>query len=59
MGTRAQLMVWGFPLFIGESHQYLRGTQNFKVPEKQSFLAEDTKEEFPEKFALVLPLLKW
>jgi hypothetical protein len=61
LGTGAQLMVWGFPLFIGESHWHPRGTQEVSVPEKKSFMAKEIKEKFPGKLALscLCSLVKW
>lgn len=52
LGTWVQLTLWGFPLFIGESHWHPRGTQEVSIPENKSFLPQETKEEFPGKLAL-------
>lgn len=52
LGTWVQLTVWGFPLFIGESHWHPRGTQEVSIPENKSFLPQETKEKFPGKLAL-------
>lgn len=45
-------MVWGFPLFIGESHLHPRGTQEVSIPENKSFLAKEIEGGFPGKLAL-------
>lgn len=45
LGTWVRLTVWGFPLFVGESHLHPRGTQEVSIPGSQSFLPRGAKEE--------------
>lgn len=45
LGTWVRLTVWGFPLFVGESHFHPRGTQEVSIPGSQSFLPRGAKEE--------------